>query len=96
MEVATGLSHGGFNRDIESIHQWFTVRETDEHRATYGCVPCFPCFISGLLIKLDDSSSPLVDGLNALGFDLISSGNLDSQLRHTATVDRIPLNVPVG
>lgn len=91
-----GLSHRAFNRDVESIQQWFTIRETDEHWATYGGVPGLPRFVSDLLIKLDDSFSPLVDGLNTLGFDLISSSNFNSQLRHTATVDRFPLNVPVG
>ena len=95
MEVA-GLSRRGFNRDVESIQQWFTIREPDEFGATYGGVAGLPRFVSGLLIKLDDAFSPLIDGLNALGFNLISSGNFNSQLRHTATVSRIPLSVPVG
>jgi hypothetical protein len=56
MGVGTGLSHGGFNRDVESIQQRF-IREAGEHWANHGGVLGLPRFVSGLVIKLDDAFS---------------------------------------
>lgn len=79
MTEGAALSDRSFDRDVKSITERFAIGQTDENRASNWRVPGSPRFVSSFVIKLYNSLSTLVSGLNTLSFDLIGSSNFYSE-----------------
>lgn len=93
------LRDGSINRDVKPTNEQFTIGEPDEDRASNGRVPGFPRFVSSLVIKLHVPFSTLVCGLNALGFNPISSTHirvldLDAAIQHPLDAGGTPVSEP--